>query len=189
MKRNLKKFILVIVMIGITASQIGCAGKVTKVSEPMDKVQFNKNYSYTIKLKKEKPIEDIPGNQIVCTSDQTVIHSGEDEKKLLNTDIDQILGRNMKATKTKMIPGAATGFVMLGLVGLVVGSIVSIGDICDYRDCFINGGAGFIFGGMAGAIVGGLIGAGNPRYDIQITPIIEPTKEGANAGAKMQVNF
>lgn len=199
--KTVKKIMSVIMIGTLITSQIGCAGKVTKISEPMDQVKFDKDYKYTVQIKGGSIISNVEGADIVSKKNNLVLKTKTSEKSVMNQDIKQINGvhnaRDGSYALRGMVVGAASVGFVGGLMGIALSGFGAIG--CESDSCIEassgNPALGFLVVGAAGAAVGGLFGLGIgaliPKHKrIQITPIVEPTKTGSiNAGANLGVTF
>jgi hypothetical protein len=162
----------------------------------MDQVKFDKDYTYTVKLKDGHEVSKISGEQAQVKKDQLLVETKTEKKSLLVQDIKQINGVHNQSDGTNALKGLGVGAAVVGIpMGLLVGAFAGAGGTADCNGhCDGSFGLGFLAGAAMGGGIGGLIGLGIgaliPKHNrVQITPIIEPTSNGVNAGAKMQVNF
>lgn len=182
--KTMKKIMSVVMVTTLITSQIGCAGKVTKISEPIDQVKFDKEYTYTVKLKNGKISPKIPGDELQGENNQLNLKSKNEKRFLMAQDILEIDGVNNKSNGTNALMGLRNGSIFGFLGGVIVGMFISG---IDPQPNLIEGGIGAVFCGLVGLS----IGAATPKHShIQITPIVEPTKTGSiNAGANLGVMF
>lgn len=189
MKTGFKKAVSMIVMFGLLASQVACAGKVQKLSVPIQEAQFNKDYRYKIQTK-DQSVSEAMGNEIVKNKNELILKTKNGEKKLMNQDVKQISGTNTKRDGSCAIPG----MVIVGTLGFFMGGFVGSEFANFSGDCPECEGEGFllgaIFGGATGALLGGVIGLAIPKHNsVQITPTVNPTTSGVDAGVNVGFKF
>ncbi len=196
--KKIQKIMSVVVVFTLITSQIGCAGKVTKISAPLDQVKFEKDYKYTVKLKTGEKTQVVTSDHIYGNPNELVIQTPTKSQTLMSQDIERIDGIGRKRTGSY----AGRGFLIGAGGGLIAGlgtSIAISASNCttepdDAFGCHDWDILGYILltpfltlaGGGLGAIIGAFIPA---HHKIQITPIIEPTSSGIRTGANLQVNF
>lgn len=188
-------------MAGLVVSQIGCAGKVQKISAPLDQIKFEKDYKYAVKLKMGTYSQIVQGDQIQNGSKYLILKNKDQNITLMDQDIQHIEGKSTIQNGTQMLKflaiGAGAGIVVGAGIGLFFGFVQNINRAgCNTEeDCkqanfprYMGISSGIV--GGAGALVGAGVGAFIPKYDrVQITPIINPITSGVDAGVNVGIKF
>jgi hypothetical protein len=197
----IKKTMSVVVIAGLVISQIGCASKMTKISAPLDQVKFEKDYRYTVKLKAGNQIDHLDGDQIQSDKDKLILKTQTTSKDVSKNEIYQIEGISKNANGTNALKGMVIGGASIGTLFFVLGmaSADSYSDTVQSSNGGDGASAGEIIGvgllaGAIGAVIGGTAGLGIgaliPKHDrVQITPIVNPTTSGLDAGVNVGVKF
>lgn len=202
MKINMKKLVSVVTIFGLVTSQIACAGKVTKISAPLDQVKFDKDYKYSVNLKSGEFIKATEGDKIQGTSDQLILKTQSTEQSFSNKDVVVINGtstkRNGSYAKRGLAIGAGMGFALGVFEGVtILGGLSQFGceghPECESPSALQYSVAALIGGtvwGCIGSLFGLGIGALLPKYNkVQITPVISPTTSGVDTGVNVGVTF
>ncbi len=188
-------------MLGLITSQIGCAGKMTKISAPLDQMKFEKDYRYTVKLKAGNQIDHLDGDQIQSDKDKLILKTQTASKDVNENEIYQIEGINKNPDGTNALKGMVIGGASVGTLFFVLGmaSADSYSDTVQSSNGGDGASAGEIIGvgllaGAIGAVIGGTAGLGIgaliPKHDrVQITPVVSPTTSGVDAGVNVGFKF
>jgi hypothetical protein len=188
----IKKLISMIAVFGLVTSQIGCAGKVTKISAPLDQLKFDSNYFYMLKTNQNLDLKDVPGNQIQNYPDRIHITQNNETKYLMHSQIQSIDGECNQKAGTYIFEGMAIGAISGGVPLALYSSLPCEG--CEGHESAsfkVETVYGFILGALIGGLFGSGIGALIPKHDkIQITPMVSPTAQGGlDAGLNVGVKF
>ncbi len=184
-------------MFGLVTSQIGCAGKVTKISTQLDQVKFDKDYKYIVKLKSGDQTKEYVGTQVQAKVDQLLLNTPTEFKSLMIQDIQHVDGKSAVRNGSYALQGLGYGF-LIGFGGGGALGVAALNDCFGWDTCDKNVGnyfvASLVFGvifGVPASLVGLGIGALIPKHDkIQITPIMSPTAQGGvDAGLNVGVKF
>lgn len=201
----MKKIVTLMVTIAIVTSQIGCAGKIQKISMPIDEIQFDKDYKYTVKLRTGQESKSIAGNQLQGKPNQLVLTDASGSKELSVQNISTIDGQSTVRNGSQVLKGLGYGAAIGGGLGIGLGLLFANAfdghgpdcgpgspydcDVTPSEYLGISIASGAIFAGI-GSVLGLGIGALIPKYNkVQITPIVSPTTSGVDAGVNVGVKF
>ncbi len=193
MKTIMKKIVTLMVTIAIVTSQIGCAGKVTKISVPLDQVKFEKNYKYKVVLKSGEQTKIVNNEQVQISQNQLKLGKNPNMQLVPSEKINRIVGQSTVKNGSNALLGMTVGAAILGVgtFGLAQegkckndnhSSDACLDEVGMIGVTAVGAGLGALFGLGIGALI--------PKYDkVQITPIVSPSTSGVDAGVNVGVKF
>jgi hypothetical protein len=187
------KSILILAIIHLL-TQIGCAAAPKRLSVPLDRAPFEKEYTYSIELKDGRKISNIPGDRMEAQEGRLIVQSGSEERTVAEEQIHQVHGES-KRQGSYVWPGfgigAGVGALTLGL-GFALGAKCTGGDECD--PILGSKAADILLMGFSGGLLGGLIGLGigyaiPKKSKVTIVPTVSHTSSEIQAGVGLSLPF
>jgi hypothetical protein len=192
---NKKKLKAIVTLNVLLVSQIACGSKV--LTTPLNRAQFDSNYTYDIHAVQNTKLPNISGSNIQNFGDRIHITQNNQTKYLLHNQIQSIDGESIQNVGTNALKGmgigaAVGGTLGLGVMGLALSTPSDSDDFCEgSQECNLYIGS---FIGLGLTTLGGLIGLGvgsmtPAKQKVQITPYISPTAQGVSGGANIGMKF
>lgn len=182
------------VMVGLITSQVACAGKVQRISGPLNQTKFPENYTYTVKLKTEEKFRGIQTNELSTSEDQLNIKTQTQEKSLMFKDIEYVYGESNQIVQEGVGSGALMGGAVGAGVGVLGGILFSFALSSALEGEPRLAPEVFIYTVpiplVVGLFAGTVAGSQKTKKKILITPTVTPTKQGSvDAGVNVGVKF
>lgn len=190
----MKKIISNTLILTILFSQIGCGNKV--LTTPLNRAQFDSNYTYNIHATQNTELPNVPGASIQNLPDRLHITQNNQTKYLLHNQIQSIDGESNQAINTHALSGLGIGAGAGAIIGAALNASAGYNNDCagDEGEDFCGRGIYAIFGSILGAVGGGVLGLGvgaliPQKQKVQIVPILEPSTNGVSGGANIGIKF